>query len=161
SCRDGQRYPPEPCGGVYARPSALESALFAVIARQRDGGFMAKVTGIGGVFFKSTNDHKKLAEWYSKNLGIQLEPWGGAILKWTDDKSGDGGQTVWHVAEKNTEWFAPSPSSFMINYRVDNLAELLAHVQRNGVDILKGPDSDDNGKFAWIVDPDGNKVELW
>jgi predicted enzyme related to lactoylglutathione lyase len=55
---------------------------------------MAKVTGIGGVFFKSTNDHKKLAEWYSQNLGIQLEPWGGAILKWTDDKSEDGGLTV-------------------------------------------------------------------
>ena len=70
---------------------------------------MAKVTGIGGVFFKSTSDHKKLAEWYSQNLGIQLEPWGGAILKWTDDKSEDHGLTVWNVAEKNTEWFSPSP----------------------------------------------------
>ena len=122
---------------------------------------MAKVTGIGGVFFKSTNDHKKLAEWYRQNLGIQLEPWGGAILKWTDDKSDDGGLTVWSVADKNTEWFKPSPSSFMINYRVDNLAELLAQLQRNGVEVLKGPESDDNGTFAWILDPDGNKVELW
>jgi hypothetical protein len=74
------------------------------------GGLMAKVTGIGGVFFKSTNDHKKLAQWYSRNLGIQLQPWGGAILKWTDDKSPDDGLTVWHVAEKNTEWFSPSTS---------------------------------------------------
>ncbi len=65
---------------------------------------MARVTGIGGVFFKSTNDHKKLAA-YSQNLGIQLEPWGGAILKWPDDQSADRGVTVWHVAEKNTEWF--------------------------------------------------------
>ena len=122
---------------------------------------MAKVTGIGGVFFKSTNDHKKLAEWYRQNLGLQLEPWGGAILKWTDDKAEDHGLTVWHVAEKNTQWFSPSPSSFLINYRVDNLTEMLAELKKNGVETLKGPESDDNGKFAWILDPDGNKVELW
>ena len=122
---------------------------------------MAKVTGIGGVFFKSTNDHKKLAEWYRQNLGLQFEPWGGAIIKWTDDKAEDHGLTVWHVAEKNTQWFSPSPSSFMINYRVDNLTEMLAELKKNGVETLKGPESDDNGKFAWILDPDGNKVELW
>ena len=122
---------------------------------------MAKVTGIGGVFFKSTSDHKKLAEWYSQNLGIQLEPWGGAVLRWTDDTSEDQGLTVWHVAEKSTEWFSPSPSSFMINYRIDNMVEMLAHLKRNGVEILKGPESAENGKFAWILDPDGNKVELW
>jgi predicted enzyme related to lactoylglutathione lyase len=125
------------------------------------GGLMGKVTGIGGVFFKSSTDHKKLAEWYSTNLGMQLEPWGGAILKWPDDKSKDGGLTVWHVAEKNTQWFSPSASSFMINYRVDNMAEILARLQRNGVEISKGPESHDNGTFAWVVDPDGNKVELW
>jgi len=122
---------------------------------------MAKVTGIGGVFFKSTNDHKKLAEWYRQNLGIQPQPWGGALLRWADDNSADSGVTVWHVAEKDSQWFAPSPSSFMINYRVDNMAELLAQLQRNGVEILKGPDSEQNGTFAWILDPDGNKVELW
>ena len=122
---------------------------------------MAKVTGIGGVFFKSTSDHQQLAEWYAKNLGVQLEPWGGAILKWADDKAADGGQTVWSVAAKNTEWFSPSAASFMINYRVDNMAELLTQLRQNGVEILKGPDADDNGTFVWIVDPDGNKVELW
>ena len=122
---------------------------------------MAKVTGIGGVFFKSTSDHQKLAEWYSRNLGIHLEPWGGAILKWSDDKAKTSGVTVWHVAEKNTEWFAPSQASFMINYRVDDITELLAQLQRNGIEIVKGPERDDNGTFAWILDPDGNKVELW
>jgi len=122
---------------------------------------MAKVTGIGGVFFKSTDDHKKLAEGYGKNLGIQFEPWGGAILKCADDKSAEGGVTVWHVAEKNTQWFSPSTAGFMINYRVDNMSDMLAQLKRNGVDILKGPESDDNGTFAWILDPDGNKVELW
>jgi predicted enzyme related to lactoylglutathione lyase len=122
---------------------------------------MAKVTGIGGVFFKSTEDHKKLAAWYSQNLGIQLEPWGGAILRWADDKLKDQGATVWHVAEKNTQWFSPSASSFMINYRIDNLSEMLAQLKQNGVEIVKGPESDENGKFAWVLDPDGNKVELW
>ena len=122
---------------------------------------MAKVTGIGGVFFKSTNDHKKLAQWYSENLGIELESWGGAILKWPGDRSDDGGLTVWNVADKDTKWFSPSPASFMINYRIDNMTEMLAQLQRNGVEILKGPESHENGKFAWVVDPDGNKVELW
>ena len=122
---------------------------------------MAKVTGIGGVFFKSTEDHKKLAQWYSQNLGIQLEPWGGAILKWGDDKSYGQGVTVWHVAEKNTDWFSPSGASFMINYRIDNMSEMLAQLKRNGVEIWKGPESDENGIFAWVLDPDGNKVELW
>lgn len=122
---------------------------------------MAKVTGIGGVFFKSRGDHKALAAWYQKHLGMPLEPWGGGILRWPDDRGEDKGVTVWHVAEKDTKWFAPSDASFMINYRVDDLTELLANLQAAGVEILKGPESDENGKFAWIADPDGNKVELW
>jgi predicted enzyme related to lactoylglutathione lyase len=122
---------------------------------------MAKVTGIGGVFFKSTNDHEALAAWYQKNLGITLESWGGAILKWPDDQAEDKGLTVWHVAKKDTEWFSPSKSSFMINYRVDDMAGLLDQLKKNGVEIVKGPDREENGVFAWVLDPDGNKVELW
>jgi len=122
---------------------------------------MARVTGIGGVFFKSRSDHTQLAAWYARHLGLQLEEWGGAILKWPEDKAEDRGLTVWHVAEKNTEWFSPSESSFMINYRVDDLDELLAQLSRDGVAIVKGPESDENGRFAWLLDPDGNKVELW
>lgn len=122
---------------------------------------MAKVTGIGGVFFKSTNDPKALAAWYQKHLGMPLESWGGAMLKWPEDRSGDDGVTVWHVAEPNTKWFAPSNASFMINYRVDDMTGLLANLRAAGIEIIKGPDTDDNGTFAWIVDPDGNKVELW
>jgi predicted enzyme related to lactoylglutathione lyase len=122
---------------------------------------MAKITGIGGVFFKSKSDHKALAAWYAKNLGLALEDWGGAILKWPDDKADDRGMTVWHVAAKDSQWFSPSGSSFMINYRVDNLDEMLAQLRENGVTILKGPDDDVNGRFAWIMDPDENKIELW
>ena len=122
---------------------------------------MAKVTGIGGVFFKSTGDSAALAAWYQKHLGKPLEDWGGAISRWPDDKAEDRGLTVWNPAGKDSKWFSPSNSSFMINYRVDNLVELLKQLRAGGVEVLKGPESAENGKFAWIMDPDGNKVELW
>ena len=122
---------------------------------------MAKVTGIGGVFFKARGDKAALAAWYQKHLGLPLESWGGAILRWPDDKASDKGLTVWTVAEKESQWFSPSNSAFMINYRVHNLGELLAQLRADGVEIVGGPESHENGKFAWIMDPDGNKVELW
>ena len=122
---------------------------------------MAKVTGIGGVFLKCRGDRAALAAWYQKHLGLPLETWGGAILRWPDDKAEDKGLTVWSLADKDSQWFSPSESAFMINYRVDDLGELLAQLQADGVTIVAGPESHENGKFAWIVDPDGNKVELW
>jgi len=122
---------------------------------------MARVTGIGGVFFKSTKDHQALAAWYRDNLGLTLESFGGAILKWPDDKAEDQGISVWHVAAQDSEWFSPSRASFMINYRVDDLTGMIANLRKAGVEIVNGPESHENGKFAWIMDPDGNKVELW
>ena len=122
---------------------------------------MAKVTGVGGVFFKSKGDHTALAAWYRDHLGLTLEPFGGAILRWPDDTSDDRGLTVWHVAKHDSKWFSPSTSSFMINYRVDNLAELLEQLRTAGVEVIQGPESHENGKFAWIMDPDENKIELW
>ena len=122
---------------------------------------MAKVTGIGGVFFKSRTDNSALAAWYRDHLGVRLEEFGGSIFRWPDDKAEDRGLTVWHVAERDTEWFSPSESAFMINYRVDDLLGLIADLKKAGIEVLKGPESHENGKFAWIMDPDGNKVELW
>src|SRR5262245_429222 len=113
---------------------------------------MAKVTGIGGVFFKTKGDHKALAAWYKQHLGLTLEDWGGAILKWPDDKREDEGQTVWHVAGKDSKWFSPSTSSFMINYRVDDLDALVEQLRAAGVKIVQGPEAADNGKFAWVMD---------
>ena len=101
---------------------------------------MARVTGIGGVFFKSKGDGAALAAWYRKHLGLPLEDWGGAILKWPDDKAEDKGLTVWSTASSDSKWFSPSQSSFMINYRVDNLGELLEQLRAGGVAILKGPE---------------------
>ena len=84
-------------------------------------------------------DSAALAAWYRKHLGMPLEDFGGAILKWPDDKAEDRGLTVWHVAEKDSKWFSPSKSSFMINYRVDNLDELLEQLRAAGVEIVGGP----------------------
>ena len=122
---------------------------------------LAKITGIGGVFFKSKGDGKGLAAWYQEHLGLALEDFGGAILRWPDDRADDKGLTVWSVAGRDSKWFSPSDSAFMINYRVDNLAEMLAQLRAAGVEAVGGPESHENGKFAWIMDPDGNKVELW
>lgn len=123
---------------------------------------MAKVTGIGGVFIKTRGDDPKaLTAWYRDHLGIALEDFGGAILKWPDDPADDGGLTVWNLADRGSEWFSPSESSFMINYRVDDLDGMLAQLAEAGVEAVAGPESHENGRFAWIMDPDGNKVELW
>ncbi len=122
---------------------------------------MAKVTGIGGVFFKGTGTGAALAAWYRDRLGLPLEDFGGAVLRWPQDKASDGGVTVWCVADGDSQWFSPSASSFMINYRVDDLDGMLAQLRDDGVEVVSGPESHENGKFAWIMDPEGNKVELW
>ena len=83
------------------------------------------------------------------------------MLEWKNDLAEDGGATVWHVAAADSEWFAPSKSRFMINYRVDDLEELIEQLTGAGTTILQGPEYHENGVFAWLLDPEGNKVELW
>ena len=109
---------------------------------------MAKVTGIGGVFFKTKANHKALASWYQEHLGIVLEDFGGAVLNWQLDTSEDKGLTVWHVADRDSDWFSPSESTFMINYRVDDLEAMVEQLTAAGIDILKGPEYHENGAFA-------------
>ena len=99
---------------------------------------MARVTGVGGIFFKTRGDRAALAAWYQKYLGLQPEEWGGVILRWPDDKAPDGGLTVWHVADRDSKWFAPSDSSFMVNYRVDDLDEDLELIERDRVCVAGG-----------------------
>ena len=122
---------------------------------------MAKVTGIGGVFIKSKNDGPALAKWYQKHLGIKLEDFGGAILNWPEDKAEDKGMTVWTTADTASQWFSPSESSFMINYRVENLEKLLKVLAEEGVEVVGEMQVYSYGKFGWIMDPEGNKIELW
>ena len=122
---------------------------------------MKRVTGIGGVFFKSP-DPKRLAAWYQTHLGVPVEVWGGAAFNWAGpDNPAGTGTTVWSPVKEDAENFAPGASRFMINYRVDDLGALLEQLRAGGVDVVQGPESHENGMFACIMDPDGNKVELW
>ena len=122
---------------------------------------MAKVTGIGGVFIKA-RDPDALRAWYRDRLGIELDDWGGACFRWqTPAAPAPEGMTVWSVFEESSTYFDPSPARIMINYRVDDLAGILAQLADDGARILAGPEHAENGSFAWVLDPDGNKVELW
>jgi len=116
------------------------------------------ITGIGGVFFKA-KDPKALAAWYRDVLGMPVQPWGGAALRY--DAPDHPPKLAWSVFPASTQQFAPSTSEFMINYAVDNMDAMVARLSKNGVEILKRSDDDAFGKFAWILDPEGNKIELW
>jgi predicted enzyme related to lactoylglutathione lyase len=117
-----------------------------------------KVTGIGGVFFKS-DDPKKLKEWYAKHLGV-----GDETFRWHDLNTPDAteaAQTIWAPFKKDTTYFSPSDKPYMINYRVNDLAGLLSTLEQQGVQQVGKVDEYPYGKFAWIMDPEGNKIELW
>lgn len=121
---------------------------------------MKRVTGIGGIFF-TARDPVALRAWYKKHLGVDVQEWGGAAFRWTDEAGRPvGGTTIWSVAADGGD-FAPGTSPFMINYRVENLAELLAALRNEGCQVLEKTDDSDYGKFGWVMDPEGNKVELW
>ncbi len=123
---------------------------------------MGHVVGIGGVFFKS-KDPKALAAWYRDVLGLEIADWGGAILPLRDRAAAPKGAVqVWSPFKQDTDYFAPSSREFMINFEVDNLDAILARAKEKGVAILKrDDDSDPSGSFAWLLDPDGTKIELW
>jgi len=122
---------------------------------------MKRVTGIGGIFFKA-KDPVALREWYKKHLGIDVQDWGGAAFIWSDDAGNPvKGMTVWSVSGTSGDYFAPSTSSFMVNYRVNDLAALLQVLRVEGCNVLEKTDDSEFGKFGWVMDPEGNKVELW
>ena len=122
---------------------------------------MKRVTGIGGVFFKA-NDAPALQAWYKRHLGIDVQAWGGTAFSWADaDGKPTSGSTIWSVSGQQSDQFAPSKSAFMINYRVDDLYALVAALKAEGCSVLDKVDDSEYGKFAWVIDPEGNKVELW
>jgi len=121
---------------------------------------MKKVTGIGGIFFKS-KDPKKLNEWYKTHLGFDTNPY-GATFKWHEGAdSTKKAQTQWTTFPETTKYFEPSTKDFMINYRVDNLVALVEELKKEGVTVLDTIESYDYGKFVHILDAEGNKIELW
>ncbi len=117
-----------------------------------------KVLGIGGVFFKSDNPTAS-KEWYKKNLGFNTDDWGCTF--WWKDNEGKKASTQWSPFDKNTDYFKPSSKDFMFNYRVENLDELLAELKENGVEVIDKVEEYSYGKFGWIIDLEGNKIELW
>jgi len=122
---------------------------------------MTRVTGIGGVFFKSP-DPVSLRAWYKDHLGIDVQAWGGAAFKWADaEGKPTAGTTAWNIADATSNTFAPSSAPFMINYRVADLHALVQALKAEGCTMLDKLDESEYGKFAWVIDPDGNKVELW
>ena len=122
---------------------------------------MKRVTGIGGIFFKA-KDAKALQAWYKRHLGIDVQEWGGAAFTWTDaDGKPVAGTTAWSIASLQSEHFAPSTAAFMVNYRVDDLASLVGALREEGCNVLEKIDESEYVKFAWVIDPEGNKVELW
>ncbi len=130
----------------------------ATSASAADESSKGRITGIGGIFFKA-KDPKALAAWYRDVLGLPLESWGGAMLKY--DAPGHPPMLVWNAFPAGTDYFAPSDRQYMINYAVDDLDAFLARIEAKGVKVLKRDDSDPSGKFAWIMDPEGSKLELW
>jgi predicted enzyme related to lactoylglutathione lyase len=119
-----------------------------------------RVTGLGGVFFKTQNPDQ-IKEWYNKHLGIDAGPY-GATFEWRQkDDPEKPGTTAWNPFKETTQYFSPSEKSFMINYRVDDLEKLLEALRSEGVEIVGDMQAEVYGKFAWIMDPEGNKIELW
>jgi catechol 2,3-dioxygenase-like lactoylglutathione lyase family enzyme len=122
---------------------------------------MKRVTGIGGVFFKA-KDAPALRAWYKRHLGIDVQPWGGAAFVVADpDGKPVCEKTAWLIAAEESKQFAPSNASFMVNYCVDDLHALIAALKAEGCNVLDKVDDSEYGKFGWVIDPEGNKVELW
>ncbi len=121
---------------------------------------MARVTGIGGVFLRS-RDPKAMAKWYSENLSITLSDFNGTAFQWSDEVPAGTGMTAWSAFPEDTSYFGDGPQQAMINYRVDDLDALLATLSAAGVWIDPKREAYVYGKFAWIKDCDGNRLELW
>jgi predicted enzyme related to lactoylglutathione lyase len=118
---------------------------------------MAKVTGLGGIFFKA-RDPVALGAWYAKHLGLRVEEWGGVRF---DDDSGRAGYTLWSPFAADTGYFAPSTQPYMINFRVDDLDALLAQLRADGIEVDDHIDDSEYGRFGRLMDPEGTRIELW
>ena len=120
---------------------------------------MQRVTGIGGIFFKAS-DPKALGAWYRDHLGIDVGDWGGAMFPWGGPGSAPG-MTLWSVFSADTRYMSPGTASFMVNFRVADLDALLEALRAEGCNVVDKVDASEQGRFGWVIDPEGNKVELW
>ena len=122
---------------------------------------MKRVTGIGGIFFK-TGDTEKTKAWYARHLGLEGSGDGSVIFKWRHMEDPEQvGYTVWGPFSSDTKYFDPSVAPFMVNYRVADLKALLARLRVEGVTVDDRIEESEYGRFGWIMDPEGNRIELW
>ncbi len=121
---------------------------------------MGKVIGLGGVFIKA-KDHKALASWYEQNLGIGFNGGSYAVMPFEEGGKPSAGYNLVSVSPWDTSYFEPSVKHFMINLRVEDMDGLLEDLKKKGVELVGDPLNEEYGKFAWIMDPEGNKIELW
>ena len=121
---------------------------------------MERVMGIGGIFFKAA-DKANLAAWYRDNLGVAVEAWGGAVFRWKENNPKDDAHTVWSPFADDTDYFAPSTKGFMVNFRVADLRAMLDQLRANGCEVDEKVEESDYGMFGWVMDPEGNRIELW
>jgi predicted enzyme related to lactoylglutathione lyase len=122
---------------------------------------MSRVIGIGGIFIKS-KDPQALREWYRKHLELDIQDWGGLAFEWhRPATAGRTRYTIWSVMEESSNYFAPSKASFMVNYMVEDLHSVLGSLRAEGCEVDERTEESEFGKFGWVMDPDGNRVELW
>ena len=122
---------------------------------------MKRVTGLGGVFFKA-KDPEKLCAWYQRHLGLKREAYGTTVsFFWREARGGGKGMTMWSLFPRKTRYFRPGRANFMLNYRVRDMGGLLKALRREGVWIDPKRQDGEYGRFAWIQDPEGNRIELW
>ena len=122
---------------------------------------MKRVTGIGGIFFKA-KEATSLRAWYKRYLGIDVQDWGGTSFPWVNSEGQPtDGSTIWSISSQDSDQFLPGNSQFMINYRVEDLQALVSVLKAEGCNVLDKMDISEYGKFAWVIDPEGNKIELW
>ena len=145
-------------GRVLALVVSIALTWHCPVAAQGAEPETGHITGIGGIFFNSP-DPKALAAWYRDVLGLNIENWGGAALRY--DAKQHPPVIVWSPFSETTKYMAPSKREFMVNFAVDDLDAVIAKLKAKGVAVLKRDDTDPSGKFTWILDPDGTKIELW
>jgi predicted enzyme related to lactoylglutathione lyase len=130
--------------------------------RETKGGDkrMTQVLGIGGIFFKA-RDPAALRAWYRTHLALDVQEWGGVVFSGSDGPAGQDAMTVWNIFPADSTCFAPSAAPFMINYRVADLHVALAELRAAGCAVDERTDESEFGRFGWVQDPEGNRVELW
>jgi len=122
---------------------------------------MGRITGIGGIFFKA-QDPEKLRAWYQQNLGFGFDSWGGVVFQWKEEAERmETACTIWCPFPSDTKYFEPSSKGFMMNFRVSDLDGLLRQLKENGAEVDPRCETEPNGKFGWVMDPEGNRIELW